>query len=104
MARDRHCEKLGDILKRVALRPTSLQRAAARLDQLEKLWKEAAGETVSRHTRLRGERDSCLTVEVDSAPLAQELAGFSGGGILKKINSRREGPPLLRLKFVTGSF
>ena len=93
---------LGEVLGDWLLDSGLLQGAAQA--ELESAWKEAAGEGVAAQTRVVGFRKEHLWVEVTSAPLRAELAGFRKSELLEGLRQRYTRRHIADLRFlVSGS-
>ena len=77
---------LGGILKELA--PTVRGDAVESLDRLGLLWKEVVGDDFAALSRVVRYRGGVLTVEVRSAPLRAELAGFARSHLLEELAAR----------------
>ncbi|MHC4393112.1 MAG: DciA family protein [Planctomycetota bacterium] len=78
-------------------------------EALQVRWAEAlaaaGAEAFASATRVQGYRAGVLTVEVESAPVLQELVTFHKGQLEERV--RRSGPPLTKLsaiRFRLGTF
>lgn len=60
-----------------------------KLDEVEliKCWEELVGKMIAKHTRNIYLRNGTLTVELDSAPLKQELS-FAKSKLMEKLNQK----------------
>jgi len=65
-------------------------------------WQEAAGADLAPRTRPVAFRAGVLTVEVDGAPLLQEVRGFRGPSLLAALRARPGGGRVRSLRFVPG--
>lgn len=75
-------------------------------DQVARAWREIVGEEVAAHTKLaRTIRGGVLRVEVDSASLLGELAGFRKPELLAGLQERvrRKHIEEIRFKLSSGS-
>ncbi len=72
---------------------------SARAD-LERAWREAAGEGLAAQTRLVGLRREQLWVEVTSAPLRAELEGFRKAELLAGLRERYTRRHISDIRFV----
>lgn len=64
-----------------------------RLERLRELWVEVSGD-LSAHTKIRNLRRGVLSIEVDSGPLAYELAAFRKDELLERM---KEKDPMLEI-------
>jgi hypothetical protein len=72
--------------------------------ELESAWRQAAGAGVAAQTRVVGFRKEHLWVEVISAPLRAELAGFRKSELLEALRRRYTRRHIADLRFrVSGS-
>jgi predicted nucleic acid-binding Zn ribbon protein len=74
------------------------------LHRIWRCWSDMLGGEVSAHTRLAGMRKNVLYVEVDSAPLLQELSAFHKGRLLSGLKEASGAVPLRDIRFRLGSF
>ena len=93
---------VADILKRW-LRDN---KATARLDPGAgfTLWKEVVGEEIGERTRVVEIKNGEMIVEVDSAPLLNELSTYYCEEILESLRQREEFRGVHKLRFRAGSF
>ncbi len=90
-------ETLGEILAKVL---KDARRRGARLPaNVEAAWREIAGETVARNTRISSVRHGTVTVEVFSAALKQELEVYRREALLAALRARLPDVALDRLSF-----
>lgn len=71
---------------------------------IEAVWREVVGEEMGSRTRVVRVARGVLQVEVDSAPLMQELGGFYKHAILKEIQARVKKRLIGDLVFKLGDF
>jgi hypothetical protein len=90
-------EALGEILSKF-LRDAK-RRGGRTPANLEAAWREVAGETVVRNTRISSARHGVVTVEVFSAALKQELEVYRREELLAALRSRLPDMALDRLSF-----
>ena len=100
--RDRGPARLGEALKAV-VKKTGLQRRL-RWRDLDTVWREVVREEIASHTRVFRLANGRLEVEVDSAALMQELAGFYKSSILSELRSRASGRRIKNIVFRLGEF
>jgi hypothetical protein len=67
--------------------------------ELERSWREAAGEQLYRRTQLGRLRRGVLEILVDNAALLQELEGFRKSELLERLQQLQPGLRLTRLAF-----
>jgi predicted nucleic acid-binding Zn ribbon protein len=81
-------------------------RASERLDSegLFEKWKEVVGEEVAERTRVVDIRRGELVVEVDSAPLLNELSTYYREEILRSLQEREEYRGIQSIRFKPGAF
>jgi len=87
-------EALGDWLVESRLLDTSARA------ELESAWRQAAGDGVAAQTRVVGLRKGHLWVEVASAPLRAELAGFRKWELLRGLRQRYTRRHIADLRFL----
>jgi hypothetical protein len=68
--------------------------------ELESAWRRVAGEGVAGQTRVVGFRKGHLWVEVASAPLRAELAGFRKAELLEGLRQRYTRRHIADLRFL----
>jgi predicted nucleic acid-binding Zn ribbon protein len=74
------------------------------LEPLQRAWREAVGRAAAESTRLKSFRGGTLTVEVDSAALAQELGVYHKRELVIRLRNETR-LPLSDLRFrVVGTF
>jgi predicted nucleic acid-binding Zn ribbon protein len=95
-------EAVGAILARM-LRDPSL-RPPRRGRGVEDVWARAAGPELAEETRAATLRQGVLTVEVRSAPLLAELAGFRSQELLGRVTAEDGAGRIRGLKFRLGVF
>jgi len=95
-------EPIGDILPRV-LRGSGFTRRTRR-GGLEEAWARAAGEALAAETKPATLRSGVLTVEVRSAALLAELAGFRTAEMLSRFLSVDPSGRVRELRFRLGVF
>jgi hypothetical protein len=83
-------DSVGDLIGKV-VRANGLDRTDP-LDGLRKAWREAVGRQAASSTRLKSFRGGTLTVEVDSAVLAQELGVYHKRELLGRLRSEARVP------------
>ena len=93
---------LGDALK-TFLRASGLSRRM-RWRDLEEIWAAVVGEEVASHTRVVRWARGVVDVEVDSAPLMQELASFYKTSIINDMRARSSGRHIRDILFKLGEF
>jgi len=71
---------------------------------LDNAWGDVVGEVVAAQSRIAGFRGNVLKVEVASAVLLQELAGFRKTAILKSLNDSLDGYYIRDIRFQLGRF
>lgn len=74
---------VGDLIAGV-VRANGLDKKSP-LEPLRAAWRDAVGRTTAASTRLQGFRGGTLTVEVDSAALAQELGVYLKKQLLQRL-------------------
>lgn len=81
-------------------------RAADRLDpeSVFRKWKEVVGDQIAERTRVVDFRRGELVVEVDSAPLLNELSTYYREEILHSLKEREEFRGIQRIRFKPGAF
>ena len=91
------------LVMRDFLRTSGLSR---RMKQgyLADAWEAAVGAKMSALTRISDFRQNMLHVEVASAALMQELAGFRKKEILQKLRQQPREAPIHDIKFTMGIF
>lgn len=88
---------LGDVLSHLfALRGYAKFRGDR---QLQELWREAAGETVARQTRVAGVTNGVLQVGVASSALLSELASFHKWSLLERLQQLQPQIPISDIRF-----
>ena len=77
--RERDPSALGDLLKKLLkqYRPAVADDPAARLAELNGIWRGVVGDALGEQTRVAKYLGGVMTVEVSSAPLLAELSGFA---------------------------
>jgi predicted nucleic acid-binding Zn ribbon protein len=86
-------QALGDVLSQLfALRGYGRVRGDR---QLHEVWREVAGETIARQTRVSGVKNGVLQVGVANAGLLSELASFHKFSLLERLRSDH---PQLKVK------
>lgn len=95
-------EAIGQILPRV-LRESGFTRRPRR-GGLAVSWAKAAGETLAAETRPATLRSGVLTVEVRSAALLAELAGFRTAEMLSRFVAEDPSGRVRELRFRLGVF
>ncbi|MBI3866313.1 MAG: DUF721 domain-containing protein, partial [Planctomycetia bacterium] len=80
----------------IALRGYARSRGDA---QLQSAWRDAAGQTVARHTRAVAIRRGVLHISVAHAALLSELAGFFRQDLLAKLTELHAHLKVKDLKF-----
>lgn len=78
-------------------------RRQARL-HLERAWEAAVGPQLAPQTRLAGMARGVWEIEVESAPLLQELAHFHKRKLLEKLRASLPGTTIKDLRFRAGSW
>ena len=68
------------------------------------MWKEIVGPEIASHTRVIDVQGGQLTVEVDSAPLLNELSTYFRKDILESIRQVEELRGVHSLRFRAGAF
>jgi predicted nucleic acid-binding Zn ribbon protein len=71
------------------------------LRKVLRAWHEAVGAEMAVHTRVQGVKKGVVTIEVDSAPLLHELAGYMKHDLLRVLRSKADAP-VTELKFRLG--
>jgi hypothetical protein len=81
-------------------------RASERLEKGNcfSLWKEVVGEDLAQSTRVVEVRNGEMIVEVNSAPLLNELSTYFREEILDALREREEFRGVHKLRFRAGSF
>ena len=95
--------KRGPIHVSQALSELIVRRGWARSagdEQLQQVWKDAAGAKFAQRTRVLGVRDGVLRVGVAHAALLSELESFHKQNILERIRSLRPDLRIRDLKFL----
>ena len=54
--------------------------------ELHQKWREIAGDTISRHTMIRGFKNGVITVVVDSSAWLSELSSFRKAELISQLN------------------
>jgi predicted nucleic acid-binding Zn ribbon protein len=90
-------KKLGDLLGLIMARYGYAQSAGRA--ELERVWKEIAGERVREHTRLGSIRRGILEVAVDSHALLADLEGFEKHDLLEKLQEKLGPQTIKGIKF-----
>jgi len=67
-------------------------------------WKGIVGDAIAVHTRIVDVIHGELIVEVDSAPLLNELSTYYSGEILESLRQAEGLPRIHKLRFRAGSF
>ncbi|MDR2390063.1 MAG: DUF721 domain-containing protein [Planctomycetota bacterium] len=76
---------------------------ACDLDMIRKLWTEVAGDETAGRTRIRSFKDGILTLDVDNAPLLQEIRQFRQIGLGAAMRGKWPlSLPLLRIIYRVG--
>lgn len=91
-------EPLGPVLGRV-LRDLRLEERS-REGALAGAWERAAGPDLSARARPVAFRTGLLTVEVDGAPLLQEVRGFRARALLEALRADPGGAKVREIRFV----
>jgi predicted nucleic acid-binding Zn ribbon protein len=102
-------ESLGDILPRVVRGAGGSERGLGlttrrRESAVARAWSAAAGPELSAQTRPSTLRRGVLTVEVRSAPLLAELAGFRSQELLSRLLAADPSGRVTGLRFRPGVF
>ena len=85
--------RVGDVLSQLfALRGYGRVRGDR---QLHDVWREIAGETIAKQTRVSGVKNGVLQVGVASSALLSELAAFHKASLLERLQSEQ---PLLKVR------
>jgi hypothetical protein len=95
-------ESIGEILPRV-LRESGYRRARGG-STLARLWEQAAGPELAAETRPSTLKKGVLTVEVRSAALLSELAGFRTEELLSRFVAEDPSGRVTGLRFRLGVF
>jgi len=95
-------ESVGEILPRV-LRESGFTKSR-RGSTLASLWERAAGPELARETRPSTLQKGVLTVEVRSAALLADLAGFRTAGLLSQFLAVDPSGRVTGLRFRLGVF
>jgi len=74
------------ILKEFA--PARGSRPHQRLAEIEKVWRQVVGEGIANKSQVSSYKRGVLMVQVESTPLAAELANFARQTLLKELASR----------------
>jgi predicted nucleic acid-binding Zn ribbon protein len=67
-------------------------------------WRDVVGDEIADHTRVVDARQGELVVEVDSAPLLNELSTYYSKEILESLKEHEEFRGIQKLRFRSGSF
>ena len=89
---------MGPVLKRL-LRDLRLEERN-REGALASAWEEAAGSDLAGKARPVAFRRGLLTVEVEGAPLLQEVSGFRARAILEALRALPGGRAVREIRFV----
>lgn len=68
------------------------------------MWREVVGDEIADHTRVVDAANGELVVEVDSAPLLNELSTYYRQEILESLKEHEEFRGIQKLRFRSGSF
>ena len=93
-------EQLGRIISRIL----KAARGAAGSPDLERVWRDAVGAEVSRHTRITGFKRGVLEVEVDGPGWLSELSVYYREPILASLRALPEFSGLASIVFRIGCF
>jgi predicted nucleic acid-binding Zn ribbon protein len=99
---DQGPESLAEILSRL-FTAKGWGRRQARM-HLEKAWADAAGPNFAAATRVLALKQGILEIEVASAVLQQELAGFYKRQLLTKLRAALTDEKINDLRFRAGTF
>ena len=83
-------DSIGDLIGKVVQNSGLGKRNS--LETLQKAWREAVGREAAQSTRLKSFRGGTLTVEVDSAALAQELGVYHKRELLERLRAEARVP------------
>lgn len=83
-------DSVGDLIGKVVSRNGLDKRSP--LEPLRKAWREAVGREAAESTRLKSFKGGTLTVEVDSAALAQELGVYHKRELLARLRAEARVP------------
>ena len=73
-------------------------------ERLLSVWAQVVGKDIAERTRVVDASRGELLVEVDSAPLLNELSTYYCGEILESLRQFKEFGDIYKLRFRTGSF
>jgi hypothetical protein len=99
---ERGGEYLTDLLKRWLRKNHVRERADP--SAAYNLWKEVVGEEIAARTRVVDMSQGELVVEVDSAPLLNELSTYYRSEILETLKGHEEFKGVQKLRFRAGTF
>lgn len=98
---ERGPERIGEVLSRLfTARGWGRRQERTRL---ERAWEEAAGAEIAKHTRVGVVKRGVMEIEVGSAALLQELAGFHKKRLLEALKKNLAGVTLRDLRFRAGA-
>lgn len=90
---------LGELIRSV-LKENGVGRDPT-LRKVLRAWHEAVGAEMATHARVQSVKKGVVTIEVDSAPLLHELAGYMKNDLLAVVRSKADAP-VSELKFRLG--
>ncbi len=96
----RTAKRFGDVLVRVLKGKRFYEKA--RYGPLVDAWRQAAGEQIAAHTKIRSYEHGTLTLIVNTAALLHELNGFQKGVLLQKLRESPGGQDIAELRFCLG--
>ena len=91
---------MGDLIRSV-LKESGIGRDPG-FRRVLRAWLEAAGAEIASHTKVTAFKKGVVTIEVDSAPLLHELAGYMKRDLLTLLRSKADAP-VTDLKFKLGA-
>ncbi|MBI5368624.1 MAG: DUF721 domain-containing protein [Planctomycetes bacterium] len=94
--------RMGDLIEALFRDPALA--GYMRLREVRDRWIEIAGPRLAAHSRVMTLDRGVLRIEVDSAPLLSELAGFGRADLLRRLQEALPKKPIRELKFLAGSW
>ena len=88
-------------LVRALVKSEGLDRPSPLAD-LRRVWAEAIGPELSRHSRPQGLRHGTLSVLVDSAAHLAELQSLTRAGLVEQVSSRFDHRPIKKIRLRLG--
>lgn len=90
--------RLGNVLNKLVRQKGIAEQSSG--NELDQIWKQAAGERIAAKSFVRKLHNGVLEVCVTNGAILEELSSYLKHDLLEEVSSKHPDPPITSLKFL----